>query len=86
MASDTDWTILRPSGLFDAENVSDYRVSAEPLPGHFTSRADLADLLLRQATERTYARSPVSLITDVGAPSVRELILREAFGKERVSR
>ena len=86
MASDTDWTILRPSGLFDAESVSDYRVSAEPLPGRFTSRADLADLLLRQATDDTYARSPVSLITDDGAPSVRELILREAFGRETASR
>lgn len=80
-ASDTDWTIVRPSGLFDADEVSDYDVSAEPLPGRFTSRIDLADLLLRQAYDDAFVRSPASIITRVGVPTVAQLMMREAFGK-----
>jgi len=79
--SDTDWTIVRPSGLFDTDAVSDYDVSTEPLPGRFTSRIDLADLLLRQAYDDTFVRSPASIITRVGVPSVAQLMLKEAFGK-----
>jgi len=79
--SDTDWTIVRPSGLFDTDEVSDYDVSTEPLPGRFTSRIDLADLLLRQAYDDTFVRSPASIITRVGVPSVAQLMLKEAFGK-----
>lgn len=80
-ASDTDWTFVRPSGLFDTEEPSDYDVSAEPLPGRFTSRIDLADLLLRQVHDETFARSPASIITRAGVPTVRELMMKEAFGK-----
>jgi putative NADH-flavin reductase len=48
-ATDLDWTIVRPSGLFDATTVSGYRVAVAPQrsPGMFTSRIDLADVLLR---------------------------------------
>jgi putative NADH-flavin reductase len=80
-ASDTDWTIVRPSGLFHAEERSDYDVSAEPLPGRFTSRVDLADLLLRQAYDDTFVKSPASIITRAGVPSVAQLMMKEAFGK-----
>jgi nucleoside-diphosphate-sugar epimerase len=79
--SEVDWTIARPSGLFDAEEVSDYDVSAEPLPGRFTSRIDLADFLFRQAYDDSFVRSPASIITRVGVPSVAQLMMKEAFGK-----
>ncbi|QJA00281.1 SDR family oxidoreductase [Leifsonia sp. PS1209] len=81
-ASDLDWTIVRPSGLFDASGVSEYDYAERYTPGAFTSRADLADALLRQATEPEYVRTIVAVSTSAGAPTVRELIVREALGKK----
>lgn len=78
--SGLDWTIVRPSGLFDTDEVSDYDMSDEPLPGRFTSRADLADFLLRQAHDDAFVRSPASIITRTGVPSVTQLLMKEAFG------
>ncbi|GAB3583990.1 NAD(P)H-binding protein [Leifsonia lichenia] len=81
-ASDVDWTIVRPSGLFDAPDVSAYDYAERYTPGPFTSRADLANVLLRQATEDEYARKIVAVSTSAGAPTVRELIVKEALGKK----
>ena len=43
--SGLDWTVLRPSGLFDAETVSDYRLQEDHADGIFTSRADLVEYM-----------------------------------------
>ncbi|MFC5911030.1 NAD(P)-dependent oxidoreductase [Streptacidiphilus monticola] len=79
-----DWTIVRPAGLFDTEGVSDYRLEAGPrLPGRFTSRADLADALLRLATEDApdLVRTSVEVRTVQGVPTLLQLLRKEAFGK-----
>lgn len=81
-ASDVDWTIVRPSGLFDALGVSEYDYAERYTPGAFTSRADLANVLLRQATEDEFARKIVAVSTTAGAPTVAQLMAREAFGKK----
>ncbi|UUU19428.1 NAD(P)-dependent oxidoreductase [Streptomyces sp. DSM 40750] len=80
-ATDLDWTIARPSGLFDATTVTDYRIAVEPqrLPGMFTSRADLADVLLREATEDRHVRAGIEVITTQGTPSYASVFLREAL-------
>jgi uncharacterized protein YbjT (DUF2867 family) len=80
-ASDTDWTIVRPSGLFDAQDVSAYETGRDYLPGTFTSRADLANFVLRQASESTYSRAIAAVTTKDGAPSLLQMIRREAFAK-----
>ena len=77
-ASDIDWTIVRPSGLFDADAVSDYRAGEGHVDGTFTSRADLADLLLRQATDDTWARRIVAIATTENAPTMWEMMRKEA--------
>jgi putative NADH-flavin reductase len=77
--SDTDWTIMRPSGLFDAESVSDYRLAERYLPQKFTARIDLADALLRQLDDRRFVRTTVAVGTVSGTPSVAQLMMREAF-------
>jgi nucleoside-diphosphate-sugar epimerase len=77
-ASDIDWTILRPSGLFDADAVSDYRTGEGHVDGTFTSRADLADLLLRQATDDTWSRRMVAIATTENAPTMWEMMRKEA--------
>jgi len=81
MTSELAWTIVRPSGLFDAEGVTAYRVGERHLPARFTSRADLADCLLRQATDDTWVRKQVAVATVEARPSMVQLIWREGIRK-----
>jgi uncharacterized protein YbjT (DUF2867 family) len=79
--SDCDGTIIRPAGLFDTAGVSDYRMAAGPrLPGRFTSRADLANALLRQVVDDRDVRAVVEVRTLEGVPSLLDIIRKEAFG------
>ena len=80
-SSSLEWTVVRPAGLFDAaEPTDDYEVAPWRLPGRFTSRADLADTLIREATEPQHARSIIEVITRSGTPSPWTTFLEEAFG------
>src|SRR5882762_4142227 len=54
--SDLAWTIVRPSGLFEAKAVSEYGVELDHIAWRFTARIDLADCLLRAALDGTYER------------------------------
>ena len=80
--SDVDWTIIRPSGLFDADEVTDYQVGDGQLDGVFTSRADLADLLVRQAAEDRFVGRTIEITTSQGAPTLLQVIRREAFSRD----
>jgi nucleoside-diphosphate-sugar epimerase len=77
--SDLEWTIMRPSGMFDAPAVSRYELHEEQAPGIFTSRADLAASLLEQATDGRFVRKALAVTTSEGAPTLFQLIRREAF-------
>jgi nucleoside-diphosphate-sugar epimerase len=77
--SDLDWTIMRPSGLFDAPAVSRYELHEEQAPGIFTSRADLAASMLEQATQARFVRKAVAVTTSEGAPTLFQMLRREAF-------
>ena len=77
--SDLDWTIMRPSGLFDAPGVTRYELHEDQAPGIFTSRADLAASLLEQATDVRFVRRAVAVTTSDGAPTLFQLLRREAF-------
>jgi putative NADH-flavin reductase len=75
---DRDWTIVRPSGLFAAGHVSDYRIAEECAPGRFTAREDLADCLLRQATAPAGGGGRALAVTTVtGQPSLLGMLWRE---------
>jgi len=81
--SELDWTIVRPSGLFAADAVSDYRVSAtEHLSGRYTSRADLADFLLRLATGSEFVHEKPEVRTTQGTPNFFAFLWREAIRKK----
>lgn len=73
------WTIVRPSGLFDAPGVSDYQVYEDRAPGIFTSRADLAACVLEQVTDTRFLRRTLAVTTVVGTPTLWQLMRREAF-------
>lgn len=82
-SSGLEWTIVRPGGLFDtAEPTDDYEVAPRRLPGRVTSRADLADTLLREATEPRHPRAIVEIITRSDSPSPLAFV-KEAFGSGR---
>jgi putative NADH-flavin reductase len=81
--SGLEWTIVRPGGLFDtAEPTDDYEVGARPLPGRVTSRADLADTLIKEATEPQHPRAIIEVITRSGTPHPLTF-LKEALGTGR---
>jgi putative NADH-flavin reductase len=80
-SSGLDWTVVRPAGLFDAaEPTADYDVAPRRLTGRFTSRADLADTLVREATEPQHPRSTIEVITRSGTPHPMTRFRKEVFG------
>lgn len=79
--SDLEWTIMRPSGLFDAARVTRYELHENQAPGIFTSRADLAASLLHQATDTRFVRKAVAVTTSEGTPTLFQMLRREAFKK-----
>ncbi|MCU1678794.1 MAG: NAD-dependent epimerase, partial [Frankiales bacterium] len=84
MVADTDlaWTIVRPSGLFEAPAVSAYDVAVDHIGYRFTARIDLADCLLRQATDDTYVQSKIAVATPSAKPSMLKLIWQEGIRKK----
>lgn len=77
MESELDWTIVRPSGLFETPTMTDYRVAEDHIRRQFTSRADLADSMLKQLTTSQYSRKVMAVATFAAQPT-----LRQFFGKE----
>lgn len=80
--SDLAWTIVRPSGLFEARAVAAYGVAIDHIGHRFTARIDLADCLLRQALEDTYVRSTIAVATPSAKPSMLKLIWQEGIRKK----
>jgi hypothetical protein len=77
--SDLEWTIMRPSGLFNASVVSAYQLHEDQAPGIFTSRTDLAASMLEEATDTRFVRKAVAVTTADGVPTLFQVICREAF-------
>lgn len=77
--SDLDWTIVRPSGLFYLDEVTDYVARQGDPVGGFTSRTDLADFLARQADETSAVGQTVIVSTTEHTPSFLTMVRREAF-------
>jgi putative NADH-flavin reductase len=82
-ASDLDWTIIRSCWLFDAAEVTDYRLADNSADGMFTSRADLAASMLAQLADDRFVRTTVGVTTTAGTPSVIRQIWREGIAKPK---
>lgn len=80
--STLDWTIMRPSGLFETQSVTDYRMAPDYLNASYTSRADLASAMLHQLDSDEYLRKACAIATVAEKPSIIQLILRESSGKQ----
>lgn len=68
-AGDLEWTIVRPAGLYDADEPGPYDVAPPRLTGRFTSRADLAQVLLAEATDPRHPRATVDVVSRGEPPS-----------------
>ena len=79
--SDLEWTIVRPSGLFDG--VMAYELHEDQAPGIFTSRAGLAAAMLAQVTDTRFVRKIAAVTTSQGAPTLLQMIRREALTKKQ---
>ena len=81
MDSQLDWVIVRPSGLFETPVVTDYQVAETHIRAQFTSRTDLADFMLKQATHDQYLHKIMAVATFSMLPSVFQFMTQEAFKK-----
>lgn len=79
-ATDLAWTIVRPSGLFDLDVATDYRLDEDEAPGVFTARADLAACMVEQIADDRYVGRRMAVTTTAVRPSLLRLMLSEAFG------
>jgi putative NADH-flavin reductase len=80
--SGLDWTVVRPSGLFDLPERTDY-LSGEIDPvGAFTARVDLADYLVSLAADSTTSHRTVIVSTTQSRPSLWQMIRREAGSRD----
>jgi uncharacterized protein YbjT (DUF2867 family) len=78
-ASGLDWTVVRPSGLFELPAPTNY-VAGEVDPiGGFTARIDLADYLVELAGNASTAGKAVIISTTENTPTMWQMIRREAF-------
>lgn len=77
--SGLDWTIVRPSGLFDLPQITNYLAGEVEPVGAFTARIDLADHLVKLAEDVTARRKTVVVSTTEHTPTVWEMVRREAF-------
>jgi nucleoside-diphosphate-sugar epimerase len=76
--SGLDWTIVRPSGLFDLPEPTPYvHGEVEPV-GAYTARIDLADYLVSLAADSATARRTVIVSTTENTPGLWQMIRREA--------
>ena len=80
-ASGLDWTIVRPAALFDtATPTKGYKVGPGRLRGRSTSRADLAQTLLREAEVSGQSDRVIKVISGSDVPT-KLTILRKAVGR-----
>jgi uncharacterized protein YbjT (DUF2867 family) len=76
--SGLDWTVVRPSGLFDLPHVTDYVAGEVDPVGAYTSRLDLADYLTALAAGSD-AKDTVVISTTEETPTMWQMVRREAF-------
>ncbi|MFE6973400.1 NAD(P)-dependent oxidoreductase [Streptomyces sp. NPDC057682] len=81
-ATGLDWTLVRPSGLFEHPVVTDYRTERTSADGVFTARADLAAAMLRELEERRHVRAAMGVITTAVKPNIASLIWNEGIRKK----
>lgn len=73
-ASELDWTIVRPSGLYHLPSVTGYTIVDGHADHRFTARADLAACMLALLDDDRYLHTTVSVVTTVDNPTLFQWI------------
>ncbi|MEU3459201.1 NAD(P)H-binding protein [Streptomyces sp. NPDC006733] len=76
------WTLVRPSGLFEHPVVTRFHTAETSADGVFTARADLAAGMLRELEERRYVRTAMGVITTAVKPNIAKLVWNEGVRKK----
>ncbi|WP_042378942.1 NAD(P)-dependent oxidoreductase [Streptacidiphilus melanogenes] len=79
--STLDWTVVRPSGLFDHASVTSYRTAPRSADGLYTARADLAAAMLRETAEKAHLRGAMGVVTVDARPGFLRLLREEVLRK-----
>ena len=79
--SATEWTAVRPSGLFEHPVLTAYRTAPGSADGVYTSRTDLAAAMLRELDENAYVRAAMGVVTVDTRPGFRKLLREEVLRK-----
>lgn len=77
--SGLDWTIVRPSGLFDLPEPTDYLSGPIDPVGAFTARIDLADYLISLVADPTSIGRIVVISTTQSTPTLWQMVRQEAL-------
>jgi uncharacterized protein YbjT (DUF2867 family) len=77
--SGLDWTIVRPSGLFDLPEPTNYVAGEVDPVGGYTARIDLADYMVKLASDPVASGKTVIVSTTENTPTMWQMIRREAF-------
>jgi nucleoside-diphosphate-sugar epimerase len=77
-----DWTIVRPSGLFDLPEPTDYVCGPVDPVGAFTARIDLADYLIALVAETAAIRRIVTISTTQHTPTLWQMVRQEALSSK----
>lgn len=80
--SQLDWTIVRPSGLFETPEVTPFKMAETYINSKFTSRADLAASMLQLIADNRYCQKIVAVGTFAVQPNILSLIWREGIAKK----
>jgi putative NADH-flavin reductase len=78
-SSGLDWTIVRPSGLFDLPAPTDYVCGPVDPVGAFTARIDLANYLISLASDSASIGRAVVVSTTEQTPTLWQMMRREAL-------
>ena len=81
--SGLDWTIVRPSGLFDLPTPTNYVAGEVDPVGGYTARIDLADYMVKLAGEPAAVGKTVVVSTTEDTPTMWQMVRREAFKSAR---
>ena len=76
--SGLDWTIVRPSGLFDIPEPTDYVCGPVDPVGAFTARIDLADYLISLVADAASVGRTVIVSTTQRTPTLWQMVRQEA--------
>ncbi len=69
-ASGLEWTVVRPSGLYDLTEATSYTLTEGHADGRFTARVDLAASMLDLVEGDRCVGSTVGVITTTGNPTL----------------